>query len=846
MSGFKRIVSLIGLAVVILALVEPARLAWDWWELRGYLAEMDGLVPLGVGSAESFDWVIWDDADGQIEARFVFPKGPGASGGIQEGDAFYMLDNIQYFAAEDLRHAVRGAGPGRSLAFLVERGGAYHDIEVQFGRFPTFLYPRSQALWQFALWGFAIGAFFHILALFIAAPLARRSKQARTEFILIAVSAVWIVGNLARLLAVEVFGPPTVPGTYDAVFQGLTLLGLVGWIGFPIFLLDEVMCSLLERPARAIRTIIAVPPVLLGLAVVSLTLAGHLGPLTMESLLAPILVYASCYMGGAALAVIAAFRYGKASPDEGGAFGGWGLAGSIAIFISALAAALSVQEVVPVLDRLGDIPAGWLIVLAQLLAVAPVTMLSFGTLRHGKVDDILSRALVYATVLGLIFFAFVAGYSLLDQYLGGPSYVLGGVLVVVLLLIFDRLIRRLRGVAETVFRTERQTARQLVVQLQERMPDVLEAEALMLDVASAAGKGLGARSAVLFVSFAEPGPRWRSASHHPEPPYLTERVFQEIWPFFQTDSRVWARNPELDAKRLPPEQARRLTDHGAALAVPIRAEGKARGLLVLGIKQKRGAVYNLEDVDVLRALAGHLAVAAARIDLVERERRLARETAQAQLVALRAQINPHFLFNALNTILSHIAEKPETAEAAVEHLAAIFRYTLTTEDRAFVPLKDEFALVGNYLAIEKARFGSNLDVHTSIEAGLEHVPVPAFCVQTLVENAVKHGIERRRGGGKLRVEAITGPDGPAVRVTDTGVGIPGLFGRSTPTTTREDFFGIGLKNVHARMELLYGRQDLLEMESDPETGTIAILHLPSSVPNGNGKFISPSNESITT
>ena len=847
MSAFHRTLTAIGIAAVVLALFEPARLALDWWELRGYLSDIGVPMPENVGSAESFDWVIWDDSDGQIEARFVFPSGPAAEGGMQNGDRFYMLDNLQYFAADDLRDAVRGAGPGRTLTYLVERGGTYHDVDVTFTRYPTFLYPRSQYLWQFALWGFGIGAFFHIIAMFIAAPLARRSRQARAEFILIAVSALWVVVNLARLLAVEVFGPPETPGAYDRIFQGLTLLGLVGWIGFPVLLLFEVLGGLFRGTPAWLKSLIAVPPILLATTIGTITFAGHLGPVTMESLLVPILVYASCYVGASALGVLVGFRMVK-DPEPGTeeAFGNWGVAGSTIILLIAVVAALCVQEFVPALDQIGEVRAGWLIVLAQLLAVVPVTMLSLGTLRHGNVDDILSRALVYAFVLGVIFFAFVAGYSLLDQYLGGPSYILGGVLVVVLLLIFDRLIRRLHGVAEAVFRTERQKARQLVIRMQERMPDILDGDALLADVVAAAGNGLGARSAILFVRFQEPEPRWRSASYHPEPPYLTERDFHRIWPFFESDSRVWARNPELDTRSLPAEFKQDLLDRGAALAAPIRADGKSRGLLILGLKKSRGTVYNLEDVDVLRALAAHLAVSVDRIDLVERERRLARETMQAQLVALRSQINPHFLFNALNTILSHIAEKPATAESAVEHLAAIFRHTLNTEDRAFVSLRDEFELVGHYLAIEQARFGKNLAVTCTIEEGLEMTPVPAFCVQTLVENAVKHGIERRRGGGKLTVEAFPADDGVAVRVADTGVGISALFGRTHPTSAAEDFFGIGLRNVHNRMELLYRRSDLLSMESHPEAGTVATLLLPASDEAGNGVIRTVTNEPITT
>src|SRR5690606_39741105 len=105
--------------------------------------------------------------------------------------------------------------------------------------------------------------------------------------------------------------------------------------------------------------------------------------------------------------------------------------------------------------------------------------------------------------------------------------------------------------------------------------------------------------------------------------------------------------------------------------------------------------------------------------------------------ALRAQINPHFLFNALNTIAALISEKPAEAEATVEHLARLFRYVLNAEGRLFVTLGEELRLVRVYLGIEQARFGEKLEVVERWDEGVEHVLIPAFAVQTLVEHAGK-------------------------------------------------------------------------------------------------------------
>jgi LytS/YehU family sensor histidine kinase len=213
---------------------------------------------------------------------------------------------------------------------------------------------------------------------------------------------------------------------------------------------------------------------------------------------------------------------------------------------------------------------------------------------------------------------------------------------------------------------------------------------------------------------------------------------------------------------------------------------------------------------------------------VERERTLIRESAEAQLKALRAQINPHFLFNALNTIVSLIEEHPEDAVEVVEHLSAIFRHILQTSGQPFVAVQDEFALVSHYLSIEQTRFGDRLQIEQHLDPDVQAHPVPAFAVQTLVENAVKHGLEVQRGGGTLRLSAGRRSDELVeIRVADTGVGLPALFDADERVVdTDAAFLGIGLRNVAARLEQLYGRNDLLRMQSAPGAGTTVRLLLP--------------------
>ena len=162
-------------------------------------------------------------------------------------------------------------------------------------------------------------------------------------------------------------------------------------------------------------------------------------------------------------------------------------------------------------------------------------------------------------------------------------------------------------------------------------------------------------------------------------------------------------------------------------------------------------------------------------------------------------------------------DRPDHAEATVEHLAGLFRDVLTASGQALVPLRDELRLVRRYLFVEEARFGDALTVTVETAPEADDVPVPAFAVQTLVENAVKHGIERKRGGGSVTVHARRAADHLTVTVRDTGVGL-GPAGAT---------FGVGLSNVRDRLDLLYG--DAATLTVDPQDdGVLATLHLPLS------------------
>lgn len=207
--------------------------------------------------------------------------------------------------------------------------------------------------------------------------------------------------------------------------------------------------------------------------------------------------------------------------------------------------------------------------------------------------------------------------------------------------------------------------------------------------------------------------------------------------------------------------------------------------------------------------------------LQTRERELAELAATAQLAALRAQINPHFLFNSLNSIAQLIHVDPDKAEACVERLAEIFRYILHRAEQEFVPLSEELQMTQAYLDIERARFDERLQVTTRIDPRSLRQLIPNLILQPLVENAVKHGLSRKLGVGTVSIDARVDGDTLTLTVGDDGLGM----GRAVLDDVYDR--GVGLRNLRERMERLYGPAHLPEIHSAPGSGTVVRLRLPT-------------------
>ena len=169
-----------------------------------------------------------------------------------------------------------------------------------------------------------------------------------------------------------------------------------------------------------------------------------------------------------------------------------------------------------------------------------------------------------------------------------------------------------------------------------------------------------------------------------------------------------------------------------------------------------------------------------------------RSFSQARLNALRMQLDPHFLFNALNTISSQVERDPRLARSMIEHLGDLLRLSLDARDRQEIPLAEELAFLDHYVAIQKIRFAENLRIEIQVTPEVKYALVPCLIVQPLVENAIRHGISRRASGGTVTVIAERGQNQVEIRVVDDGVGLP-------PGWTLETSSGMGLSVTRERI-----------------------------------------------
>jgi signal transduction histidine kinase len=219
----------------------------------------------------------------------------------------------------------------------------------------------------------------------------------------------------------------------------------------------------------------------------------------------------------------------------------------------------------------------------------------------------------------------------------------------------------------------------------------------------------------------------------------------------------------------------------------------------------------------------HLVRSVQRLRIKEQQATELLATAREQeLAALKAQVNPHFLFNTLNSISATLRRNPEQAREMIAKLSGLMRYALDGSDRTLVPLREELDFTRQYLALEHHRFSDRLTAEVDVQANEDTLdtPVPPMVLQPLVENALRHGIAPSEEGGTVTVEVSTENDRVQVRVEDTGVG-PNV---EDPISSSSD--GTGLANTDTRLQHTYGPDAALHTAANTPTGFTVRFSIP--------------------
>ncbi len=260
----------------------------------------------------------------------------------------------------------------------------------------------------------------------------------------------------------------------------------------------------------------------------------------------------------------------------------------------------------------------------------------------------------------------------------------------------------------------------------------------------------------------------------------------------------------------------------AEVLIPVLSAGRVSHVLVISPGTARPGLVS-HDLDYLRAIA---ALSGNRFDALRREREaverqsrealLLQQVTEAELRALRAQINPHFLFNSLNTIADLVVRDPPRAEAMTLRLASVFRHVLAHSARPLTSIGEEMEFLRTYLYIEEARFGDRLQVRFDVDREIAAELIPSLILQPLVENALKHGLGPMPGPGHLWISAHPRASHLCLRVEDDGIG---------PASSPESR-GLGLTNVSERLATLYQDRASVTLEPRPGRGTCVTVRIP--------------------
>ena len=743
------------------------------------------------------DWVRWADSSRGIVAVEIHPllrsHPEWQEKFIRKGDILRSVDYYPVYKAETVEDLVYRSAPGKFFIYQVERINPYSftpetvNVWVGTGFVPRFAFAKNGRLWTAFFWVNAFGSLLSLISILIIFPVLRGGYRDRLSIFLVLIASFFLfTTQLIRHIYFLVESDYSKLGPEKAF-----LMGILVWLGF------YATIYLHSRLEKGLKWTVIPPAILSGLFLFAAIKAMYSGVFWAYSELvvnAALFYFLAHVLSVMVISMLRDWKY-KSLQDR--IFHIVSILTSILILVVYTGGLFGWSFTPPTHE-----PS---LFVAQLCFFIPLANSAFSQLKFGKVSVVLTRTLLYILFAAGTFIAYLLIRAALHAF--GVRFIYQNILEVSLLILVGivavGLYRQFSDRFQKYFILMQQKKRQQLERFISLIPQHSSSHQLIEDL----------RKELTAYFETDITDLWLNEEEIPQTmAAFTEEELFKIKDKLRQQDKFWTLNKQLNPSLLFPYESR-LQASGLHLVYLLDVNEKQTGLLAMG-KKKRG-VYNLADLEAISRIIQQIRLTLSVLQLLEREKLLLQKNYEANLTALRSQINPHFLFNTLNTISALIHDAPDDAEEAVEKLAFIFRYTLKTSSRNFVTLGEELSLVTTYLDIEKMRFGKRLQVTYEIEEDMEEVTLPALIVQTLVENCIKHGIAKILDNGVVSIKAYETEEFMVCEVYDNG---PGIDLTKIKTST-------GLTNSLTRLEEIYQIKNLLYFENTGN-GTLVTLKIP--------------------
>lgn len=743
---------------------------------------------------EGNDWVSWMDTEEGVIARSVHPL-PGYKpidrGRVRPGDRLRKLDYEPMIRAEAVDIITSSARPGYLIVANLERTDPISlkkeklEVFIQNGFRLIFSFNEKIAYWHVIGWLVGIGAFMALVMLAILIPVLRTQRG----------PALTLLGVV--LCALLFFFLQLIRHLYLIIESDLTNIGFekVFIPGYLVLLFAYAVFYFVFR-SELKKWYFFLPSILIGAWILAKVIDIVFLSKDLKYFHSLIEQAAAWYfllhLGAAVLLYLAVPT--RQRPHR--IF--WGI-----LSVGILSVLGLIYYLFPEQKALFHREHAFFVM--NLLLFFPLVNATYLQLQFGKVSLVVTQTIQYLVAIVVSVVIYLLIVQLFDYVNTGIRYrrVLEFITFVLGVIGFRMLYAANASKLRKYFVTSQEQKASRFRHFIARIPQYTNSTLLIKDIEGELKAYFQTENAIF----------WGSASPDQQGTYSETQKLYQVYESLRPSSANWSKTKEIANTQLEEQLESYLMASGYQLVLPVTVDQDHYALLLLG--RKRRGVYNLGDIELLSQLIQQTQLTLNVLQLVKREKELIQQTYEANLTALRSQINPHFLFNTLNSIGELVHESAELAEKAVEKLAFIFRYTLKKSNQNFVPLSEEMKLISTYLDLEKIRFGDRLETHISIAPEVREVSIPAFILQTLVENCIKHGIAKILHKGMVSIEARREGEWLVCEVIDNGPGID--LGRIYKST--------GLSNSIARLENLYEQKNLLYFENTGD-GTLVRMKVP--------------------